>query len=338
MRRSVREAMVGFTVLAGIVGALGLWMWLRGISLGRNTWTIRASFADAAGLAERSPVSFRGVLVGNVQRIDVTDQAVIAELQITDPMLRLSRPVVARVGAASLLGGDAVVSLISSGQPLPRTLPGPRDSRCNNKLMVCDGGTVVGVAAASLDSVTETVQKLLDQAEQQKLVPQMVAATRSFEETAGEAEQLMRDSQAFVNEARGVIAELGPLVRRSDPILSNLNAASAEAAQASRNVRNFTEALDDPATVADLKATMANAKALTARWEAVGGDVRKLTGDPSFINGVRSVSVGLGRFFEDLYPAATSAARTTAERERDQKEEAERRRREYRERMAPRSR
>jgi phospholipid/cholesterol/gamma-HCH transport system substrate-binding protein len=338
MRRSVREAMVGFTVLAGLASALGLWMWLRGVSLSRNTWRIRASFADAAGLAARSPVSFRGVMVGSVRSIEITDQAVIAELEITDPRLRLSRPVVARVGASSLLGGDAVVSLISSGQPLPRSLPGPRSERCDDKRMVCNGGRVVGVEAASLDSVTETVQRLLEEAEQQKLVPQMVAATRSFDATASEAEQLMQESQAFVRDARRMVAELGPLVRRTDPILHNLNAASADAARATENVKNFTEALDDPRTVADLKATMANAKALTARWEAVGGDVRKLTGDPAFINGIRSVSVGLGRFFEDLYPAATSAARTTAERERDQQEEARRRRQEARERLAPRSR
>jgi phospholipid/cholesterol/gamma-HCH transport system substrate-binding protein len=41
---------------------------------------------------------------------------------------------------------------------------------------------------------------------------------------------------------------------------------------------------------------------LTAKWKAVGGDVKKLTDDPQFMDGVRSVAVGLGKFFDELYP------------------------------------
>ena len=36
MRRSVREALVGFTVLAAIASGLGLWFWLKGVSLARG--------------------------------------------------------------------------------------------------------------------------------------------------------------------------------------------------------------------------------------------------------------------------------------------------------------
>ena len=313
-------------------------MWLKGMSLSRNTWIIRASFPDAAGLAERSPVYFRGVLVGTVRRVEVTDQAVLTDLVITDPKLRLSRPVVARVGVGSLLGGDAVVALLSSGQPLPKTLPGPRERGCDNKRMVCDQGKVQGMTAPGLETVTETVQQLLEEVERQKLVPQMVAATKTFEKAADEAGQLTKESKFFVRDAQKLVNQFNPLVKKTEPILDNLNAASADAAQASKNVKNFTAALDDPKTVADLQATLANAKQLTARWDAVGGDVRKLTADEDFINGIRSVSAGLGRFFEDLYPAEVDAARAREEREKARKEEAKQRRKQAESRLDPRSR
>ena len=45
---------------------------------------------------------------------------------------------------------------------------------------------------------------------------------------------------------------------------------------------------------------------LTARWKAVGGDVNRLTSDPTFMAGVRSVAIGLGQFFDDMYPAGTA--------------------------------
>ena len=338
MRRSVREALVGFSLLAAISGGLGLWMWLKGMSLSSKTWMIRVSFPDAAFLAERSPVYFRGVLVGTVQRIEVTDQAVIASLRISDPKLRLARPVVARVGIVSLLGGDAVVTLLSSGQPLPRTLPGPRESGCNNKKMVCDQGKVAGMKSPSLDTVTETLQNLLDEADQQKLLPEIVTATKTFEKAAKEAEQLTKESKFLVRDAQTLVNQLNPLVERANPILDNLNAASADAAQASKSVKNFTAALDDPKTVADLQATLTNAKQLTARWDAVGGDIRKLTSDEDFITGIRSVSAGLGRFFEDLYPAEVDSARVRGERKQVRKEEAKQRRGQAESRMSPRSR
>lgn len=322
MRRSVREALVGFSLLAAISGGLGLWLWLRGVSIGRSTWSVTASFADASGLAERSPVSYRGVLVGSVRSVKVTSRAVLAELEITDPGLRLARPVVAQVGTSSLLGGDAQVALLSSGPPLPESLPGPRDRRCDSRRMLCQNAQVPGVATASMQSVTDTVQRLLDQADRDKLVQKMVAATASFEATAREAEKLSRDGQVFVAEANRLIGTLNRSAGKIDPILTNANNASVDVARASRHIRNLSAALDNPRTVADLQATLTNAKQLTDRWSAVGGDVRKLTDDPKFMDGIRSVSVGLGRFFEELYPAQTAAAREREERRRAEREKS----------------
>ncbi len=323
MRRSVREALVGFSLLAAIASGLGLWLWLKGISLRRDVWTIRASFADAAGLASRAPVYFRGVPVGNVRRVQVTGAEVVADLEITDPTLRLSRPVVARVGLASLLGGDAVVSLLSAGKPLPENAPGPRDRNCEAARMVCDRGRVMGVTAPSLDTVTESVQKLLNDAERQQLVPQMVTATRTFEKTAREAEKLTREGQQFVTEARGLVTNTNRALVKADPILNNFNAASADAARATReaalaskDVRSVTSSLNTPRTIADLRETLANARQLTENWKGVGGDVRQLTADPKFIDGLRSVAVGLGSFFEELYPAQVDAARQRDARDR----------------------
>ncbi|MFY8147632.1 MAG: MlaD family protein [Prochlorococcaceae cyanobacterium] len=308
MRRSVREALVGFSLLAAIASAAGLWLWLRGISLSRSTWTVQASFQDAAGLADRSPVSFRGVLVGNVRRVKVTPSAVVADLEITDPDLQLPLPIVAQVGTGSLLGGDAVVSLLSGGKPVPASTPGPRSSSCNARLILCNGSRIDGQAQATLGTVTETMQRLLAETERQKLVDKIAGTTVSFDRTSVQADRFLRDAQKLV-------LELNAAVNKADPIIGNLNVATAEAVQASRHVRNLTSALDNPRTVEELKATVANAQRLTARWEAVGGDVNRLTADREFMDGLRSLAIGLGAFFEELYPARTAAAAEAGSRE-----------------------
>jgi phospholipid/cholesterol/gamma-HCH transport system substrate-binding protein len=308
MRRSVREALVGFSLLAAIGGGLGLWLWLKGISLARSNWIIRANFEDAAGLAPRSPVLYRGVLVGRVKTLQVNERQVVAELEITDPDLRLTRPVLARVGTASLLGGDAVVSLLTTDAAIPRGAAGPRQRGCDNRRLVCERGEVEGAQAPNLDSVTSTMQKLLDQADRQRLVQRLAESTASFTRTAREAEKLSTQGQAFVGDAQNLTQSLTSLVERTDPILRNVTAASVDASQASQSLKRIARRLDNPATAADLEATLANARQLTERWTAVGGDLRKLTDDPRFIEGLQRVSVGLGRFFDDLYPSGSSSS------------------------------
>ncbi|MCP9849592.1 MlaD family protein [Cyanobium sp. Morenito 9A2] len=305
MRRSLREAIVGFSLLAAIAGGVGLWAWLKGISLNQNIWTIKVRFADAAGLADRSSVTYRGVLGGSVRKIQVSSGAVEALLEISDPNLRLRRPVMAEVTTGSLLGGDAEVALISTAPPSgePTARPGSRD--CDPKVMVCSGGEVPGTVAASLSSVTSLMQNLLNQANEQRIVPRIADLTTSIDGTSKQANRFLGDSRVLVR-------DLNAAVRQADPILANLKTATAEAAQATRHIRNVAAAFDNPRTVAQLKTTAANAEKLTARWEAVGGDVNKLTADPQFMDGVRSVTLGLGKFFDELYPAQAGDAKTGA--------------------------
>ncbi len=291
MRRSVREAIVGFTLIAAVAGTGLFWLWLRGVSVASRTWRFQVSFSDAAGLAERSAVTYRGVLVGTVNKLTTTSNAVLAEVEINDPGLQLPMPLVAQVQEPSLLGGSAVVALIAPARPLPPGTPKPVAANCNPSLTVCPGMTLNGLSAASIASLTVTMQKLLEQVEREKLVPELAKTTRSFDTTSKEATKFMVDGQRLIK-------ELEQAVNSAQPTIDNLNAATA-------NIRNITRALDNPKTVSELKTTVTNAEKLTARWNEVGGDVEKLTADPRFMNGLRSVSIGLGKFFDELYPAQT---------------------------------
>lgn len=302
MRRSVREAIVGFSIIAAGASAVGLTYWLRGMNFSRNTWTVQARFDQAAGLAPRSAVVYRGVIVGNVRSVRVTPEAVLAELEINNTDLRLANPVMAEISEATLLGGEAQVNLIPGGSKLAAGSPSPNSPRCNPKVMLCNGGDITGIPGASLQSVTALMQKLLEQGDKEQLVSKFSALAVSFDQTSKQATAFMKDGQDLVK-------ELEASVRKAQPTIDNLNATTAHA-------RSLMAALDNPKTVADLQKTVANAEKLTARWEAVGGDVNKVTSDPQFMNGVRSLAIGLGKFFDELYPAQTAAAREKAAREK----------------------
>jgi len=288
MRRSVREAIVGFSLLAAISSAVGLSFWLRGISISRTNWTVQANFEQATGLAERSAVVYRGVQVGNVRKVRVTPQAVVAELEITNPDLHLAKPAYAEIGEASLLGGEAQVSLVSTGPLLPANTPAPYGKACNQAVMLCHGSTIAGLQSPSLSSVTALMSKMMTQVDQAKLIDKFTVLTDSFDKASV-------DASSFLNDGKVLVKKMDRSVDKLQPTIANLNAGSA-------SLKNLMAALDNPKTVKELQTTVTNAEVLTAKWKAVGGDVKKLTDDPQFMDGVRSVALGLGKFFDELYP------------------------------------
>ena len=285
MRRSVRDAIVGFTVIGGIIGFSSTALWLRGVRLGSSHWTLTARFNDAAGLAERSPVTYRGILVGSVRSIAVTPEAVVAELEINQADLRLPLPVTATVGAASLLGGSARVALVSSGTPLPPDAPLPQAPGCQPTRQLCSGGTVVGQEVPSLSSVTATMQELLAQVQDERVIPNVAASLEQIEATTKSFELLT--------------VRLQDELVKAAPVIRNLELATA-------HINNIVASLDNPQTLRELKQTAANAAQLTATIDAVGGDVAQLTGDPEFMEGVRNLTIGLGELFGEIYPAQTA--------------------------------
>ena len=285
MRRSVRDAIVGFTVIGGIIGFASTALWLRGVRLGSSHWTLTARFNDAAGLAERSPVTYRGILVGSVRSIAVTPEAVIAELEINNADLRLPLPVTVTVGSSSLLGGSAKVALVSRGRPLPQDAPLPRSGDCRPDQQLCDGSSVEGREEASLSTVTEALHELLAQTQQERVIPHAAESLEQIDATAKQFELLT--------------VQLQDELAKAAPVIRNLEAATA-------HVNNIFASLDNPQTVSELKQTAANAAQLTATIDAVGGDVAQLTGDPEFMQGVRNLTIGLGELFGEIYPAQTT--------------------------------
>ena len=258
---------------------------MRGIRLGSSEWRLTANFNDASGLAERSPVTYRGILVGSVRSIKVTSSAVVAELEITKGDLRLPLPVTATISSASLLGGDAQVALMSRGKPLPKDAPLPKAAHCQAKAQLCDGATVMGREAPSIATVTDTFQELLTQAQVEKLIPNTAASIEQIDATAKSFEALTVQLKAELSKV--------------DPVLRNLQAATAHA-------NNIVAALDNPETLSSLRQTATNAAELTTKLDAVGGDVETLTSDPAFMEGLRNVTIGLGALFSEVYPAETS--------------------------------
>ena len=240
MRRSLRDAIVGFSLIGGIAIFSGSMLWLRGIKFNANSWNLNANFEDASGLSEMSPVTYRGIMVGSVKKIKFTPKYVQAQLEINDKNLLLAKPVYAKVITNSVLGGDVQVSLISLGN-YSETLQSPISKRCNNQKILCNGDEIQGRKLKSISSLTEELQKILYRAEKEDLMGDLMESMKQFDETQENLDELILLSKL----------ELA----RAEPLITELTSAA-------KHLNNILAAIDNKKTLDDLVNTASSARTI----------------------------------------------------------------------------
>ena len=94
MRRSLRDSIVGFSLLGGILTFTFFSFWLRGVRVSSKNWYLFAEFNNASGLSKKSPVTYRGILVGSIEDILFTNESIKAKIVLNNPEIILPRPAV----------------------------------------------------------------------------------------------------------------------------------------------------------------------------------------------------------------------------------------------------
>ncbi len=284
MKRSIRDAIVGLSILGGIIIFTGSSLWLRGIKIGANQWKIQANFSDASGLSELSPVTFRGILVGSISKIKVNPNNVEATIVINNSSLRLPKPVIAKVITSSLLGGDAQVSLRTMGNSIPQNSPMPASPKCSKSSILCEGDIIKGESLKSISTLSQELEKIIEKADKEDIVSNLVDSTKQFDQTQKNLDEL--------------VAQVKEEVRRLEPIITNLQEASS-------HFNNILASLDNPQTLNDIQQAASSTRSLTGKIDALGTDFSKVIEDKELMSAIRSVTIGLGELFNELYPKKT---------------------------------
>jgi len=281
MRRSLRDAFVGFSLLGGLIIFSGAMLWLRDFRLGSKTWEISANFKDASGLAKMSPVTYRGIIVGSVQKINFTPNTVETKIKINNNNLILPKPVIAKIVTSSVLGGDAQLSLISLGKSLKTNKLFTVDKDCPNKKILCTGDTIKGLETASISSITEGLDVILDQTDKQAIVNKLSESIKQFDRTQANLDELVLLSKSELLRAKPIISEL---------------------TKASFHLNNILESLDNPKTLNDLQVLASTTSSLTKKIDQMSADVGNIMEDEELINALKRVTIGLSKLFDDIYP------------------------------------
>ena len=97
------------------------------------------------------------------------------------------------------------------------------------------------------------------------------------------------------NQLRVTVSSLSPSVNRltQGELLNNLETLSANAAQASANLRDASKTLNDPKNAVLLQQTLDSARVTFENTQKITSDLDELTGDPNFRKNLRQLVNGL---------------------------------------------
>ena len=178
---------------------------MKGLKFSRETWHITANFTDATGLSNGTPVTFRGIQIGNVQAITFTPKDVKAKIRINSNDLVLFKPVTAKIETNSLLGGDAQISLNSQGEPINNLKMLPTEKKCVQDIILCEGDSIKGNDLSNMSKLAGDLNKFINDADKQEIIEKMVSSIEQFDSTQENLDELIRLSKFDVYIAMPII-------------------------------------------------------------------------------------------------------------------------------------
>ena len=281
MRRSLRDSIVGFSLLGGILVFTFFSFWLRGVKIASKNWHLFAEFNNASGLSKRSPVTYRGILVGSIEEILFTNDSIKAKIVLNNPDIILPKPAFARVVTNSFLGGDVQVALETSEKTIPKNTAKATSEKCDNKLIICQGDTITGKQLSSLSNITNRINQILKESNQENLIENVVNSIDQFDRTQANLDELIYLSKQEILRVEPLIAEI-------------ITAAG--------HLNNILSSVDDEETLKDIKLTINAAKSISGKFDNMTDDFEKLMKDKELTKSIRDLTVGLSKFLNEIYP------------------------------------
>ncbi|WP_100902562.1 MlaD family protein [Nostoc flagelliforme] len=259
--------------------------------------------------------------------IDITPKASLPSgVVIAKPLDKNCDPSLIICNGSRLKGqiGISVDELIRSSSELAATYNNPKFYRNVNRVLETTTGAATSFTALSQDlqGLTKNLRQQLNTFSAtansvQRATNQLSASSsqtiNKFGATATQANRLLNNLDTLLttnrsslvgalnnitetsNQLRVTVSSLSPAVNRftQGELINNLETLSANAAQASANLRDASKTLNDPKNVVVLQQTLDSARVTFENSQKITSDLDELTGDPTFRQNLRQLVNGL---------------------------------------------
>jgi phospholipid/cholesterol/gamma-HCH transport system substrate-binding protein len=294
-------------IQVGIVVALALTVLIGGLwyltHFNPNTYTIRVAFSDTAGLVHQAPVRMRGVLIGEVQNVELEGLQPIVTLRIqdkikipTDSTFTIASGILILNPHVEVVPGVAAARL-QPGQQVAGALPQDALKTMSTELAqtVANLNTTMGDMSKRFEQASVKIDKILDESSiMVKNLNQTVASAkglitdprlrgslmttvenfRTVSENAKETSVSLKSSLTAIAKNgqgtfKGLTDKLGNVLTRIDSTIDEANNV----------VKKLTDQVTDPRLQQSLQETVELARTTLARFDQIASDIHSLTGD-----------------------------------------------------------
>jgi phospholipid/cholesterol/gamma-HCH transport system substrate-binding protein len=260
--RLKNEALVGLTVILGIITAVAGSVWLSGRSWGEQEREVVASFARVGALELGNPVTYRGVSVGRVRKIELSPRGtgVFVTLGVRQDLELESDAGV--VLSPSSLFGDWQAEIVSQAQYPSLEFTGVPRANVLPGATLPDISELTAVAARIASDI-----EVLSERIQIAFTPETAVKIRS---TIERVEEVSQQLSGFIDVQTRTYDQVGRNVLTST---ENIRGATAAAQATMEDIRTSLQTGDVQEVLANARQATANLNALTAELRTAAGGV-----------------------------------------------------------------
>lgn len=240
--RLAREGTLGLFIILGGVIFGGLVFFLRGMSLGQDTYQLRLQFDNVGGLREGGRVLYRGTEVGKITAItpDVNGVEVLTEI---NSKLKLPKDLLVETSQSGLLG-ETTITMLPQSQLTDGALQiNPLSEECQQQNeIICDQDLIDGQFSGDLiANMTKLTVLLSDPVFFSQLNQAVVNTAKAGENVA----ILSDDLSAFIASTR---QDLDKLATVADSIIATSESFTNTANVTSEQINRLADQFSTTAT------------------------------------------------------------------------------------------
>jgi phospholipid/cholesterol/gamma-HCH transport system substrate-binding protein len=235
--RTIREGSVGLLAIAGIAVATGIVLWLQGIGLSRNKYSIIAEFPDVKGIQIGAKVRYRGYEVGRISTITPSTNGVDVTIEFDSNDLRIPRNVTIQSNRLGLIGESSVDIIPNETLSEEKVQANdPLKDDCDSNAILCNRERVKGETGLSLDDLIPLTVRLSELYSDPKFFQNLNSVIQNTSVAALEVSKLSKETTMLVGAARKEIDGLGGI---GTSITNLTNKTSAQLDRISSTVSKF---------------------------------------------------------------------------------------------------
>jgi phospholipid/cholesterol/gamma-HCH transport system substrate-binding protein len=259
--RTLREGSVGLLIIFGVLLFGGLALWIRGVTLGKQSYQIIADFPDVNGITIGDGVRYRGLQVGRVNDIQPSTNGVdvVIEIDSTNLLIPQDATLIAR---SSGLIGDTFIDIIpESTLPAKVANMKPVGSNCDSSQIICDQARLKGEKGINLDDLLPYTYRFSKAYGEPEFVAKVDTTVANAGLAAAEVAHLTKNTTALVNQLQQEVdstsQELVTTAQAFQTTAKQVNQLTNNVEQLiAQNESNLTTTLESISTTSDRLQTL----------------------------------------------------------------------------------